>query len=324
MSRVIHTGQALVDVVVEVPDLPARGQNVMAVSVADYAGGAVTVLVAAARFDADCVHAGAHGTGPHGDLVRAALAAEGIELSAPPVPDSDTGICVVMVEPSAERTFVTTLGAERQITVESLATSEPAAGDLVCVTGFSLALTSTRGPLLAWLPTLDPDVVVVLDPGAAFAGLPADVRAAMLEVTDVWSSNAEEAEDLLAAVGGTAPDDLAALTTAIAPLLRGDAVAIVRDGPEGCAVHVDGTTTDVPGYPQTPVDTNGAGDTHTGALLAAVAAGTPWVEGCRRANAAAAIKVTRRGPESAPTAVEVDAFLARAAARPVRSPSEDA
>ena len=46
------------------------------------------------------------------------------------------------------------------------------------------------------------------------------------------------------------------------------------------------------------------------ALLAEVAVGTPWVEGCRRANAAAAIKVTRRGPESAPTAAEVDAFLA--------------
>ena len=311
MNRVIHTGQALVDVVVEVPDLPARGQNVMATSATDYAGGAVTVLVAAARFDADCVHAGAHGTGPHGDLVRAALAAEGVELSAPPVAGSDTGICVVMVEPSAERTFVTTLGAERQITVESLATSDPRAGDLVCVTGFSLVLASTRDPLLAWLPTLDPDVVVVLDPGAAFAGLSADVRAAMLEVTDVWSSNAEEADDLLAAFGGTAPVDLAALTTAIAPLLRGDAVTVVRDGPEGCAVHVAGVTTDVPGYPQTAVDTNGAGDTHTGALLAEVAAGTPWVEGCRRANAAAAIKVTRRGPESAPTADEVDEFLAR-------------
>ena len=64
MSRVIHTGQALVDVVVEVPDLPARGQNVMATSATDYAGGAVTVLVAAARFGAECVHAGAIGTGP--------------------------------------------------------------------------------------------------------------------------------------------------------------------------------------------------------------------------------------------------------------------
>lgn len=310
MSRVIHTGQALVDVVVEVPDLPVRGQNVMAASATDYAGGAVTVLVAAARFGAECVQAGAIGTGPHGDLVRGALASEGISAPAPPVEDLDTGICVVMVEPSAERTFVTTLGAERRITVESLSTSAPRSGDLVCVTGFSLALDSTRDPLLAWLPTLDPDVVVVLDPGAAFADLPHNVRAAMLDVTDVWSSNAEEAEGLLRAVGQEPPTDLAELTTAIAPLLRGDAVAIVRDGPEGCAVHVDGATTYVPGFPQAPVDTNGAGDTHTGALLAEVAAGTPWAEGCRRANAAAAIKVTRRGPESAPTAAEVDDFLA--------------
>ncbi|WP_307821366.1 PfkB family carbohydrate kinase [Nocardioides cavernae] len=305
----IHTGQALVDVVVEVPDLPDRGQNVMAASATDYAGGTVTVLLAAARFGAECVQAGAIGTGPHGDLIRAALTAAGIGVSAPPVEGLDTGICVVMVEPSAERTFVTTLGAERRISVESLGTSEPGPGDLVCVTGFSLALDSTRDPLLSWLPTLHPGVVVVLDPGAAFAGLDADVRAAMLEVTDVWSSNTEEAEDLLRAVGQGAPGDLGAITTAIVPLLRGDAVAIVRDGPEGCAVHVAGTTTYVPGFPQTPVDTNGAGDTHTGALLAEVAAGTPWEEGCRRANAAAAIKVTRRGPESAPTAAEVDAFL---------------
>lgn len=309
MSRVIHTGQALVDVVVEVPDLPDRGQNVMAASATDYAGGTVTVLVAAARFGAECVQAGAIGTGPHGDLIRAALAAEGIGVSADPVDGLDTGICVVMVEPSAERTFVTTLGAERHVSVDSLATSDPRAGDLVCVTGFSLALASTRDPLLAWLPALDPDVVVVLDPGAAFAGLHADVRAAMLEVTDVWSSNAEEAEELLRALGQSPPEDLTELTTAIAPLLRGDAVAIVRDGPEGCAVHVGGEATYVPGFPQTPVDTNGAGDTHTGALLAEVAMGTSWVEGCRRANAAAAIKVTRRGPESAPTTAEVDVFL---------------
>jgi sugar/nucleoside kinase (ribokinase family) len=227
------------------------------------------------------------------------------------VPDLDTGICVVLIEPSAERTFVTTLGAERHISVESLATSDPQPGDLVCVTGFSLALERTRDPLLAWLPTLHRDVVVVLDPGAAFAGLPDGVRQAMLEVTDVWSSNAEEAEGILRAVGEQPPDDLVDLTTAVAPLLRGDAVAIVRDGPEGCAVRVPGATTYVPGFPQTPIDTNGAGDTHTGALLAEVAAGTPWVEGCRRANAAAAIKVTRRGPESPPTAAEVDTFLAR-------------
>jgi sugar/nucleoside kinase (ribokinase family) len=307
VTRVIHTGQALVDVVIEVPDLPERGQNVMATSVTDYAGGSVTVLVAAARFGAQCVHAGAHGTGPHGDLVRHALAGEGIDLSAPPIAEHDTGICVVLIEPSAERTFVTTLGAEREITVASLSTSAPQPGDLVCVTGFSLALAQTGEPLLAWLRTLDEGVVVVLDPGSAFAGLSPHVRTEMLALTDVWSSNLEEAVDIL---GATGDDDLATVTAAIAPLLRGDAITIVRDGAAGCAVSVDGHTVVVPGFPQTPVDTNGAGDTHTGALLAEVAAGTPWVEGCRRANAAAAIKVTRRGPATAPTAAEVDEFLA--------------
>lgn len=309
----IHTGQALVDVVIEVPELPHRGQNVMATSSTRYAGGAVNVLVAAARFGASCVHAGAHGTGPNGDLVRSACAAEGISLSAPPVAERDTADCVVMVEPSAERTFVTAQGAEREISVDSLATSAPVPGDLVCVTGYSLALDSTRDPLLAWLRSLDAGVVVVLDPGAAFAALPEPVREEMLRHTDVWSSNAEEAADLLGAVGSPLPagaDSMGDPAAAIAPLLRGDAVTIVRDGPEGCAVTVDGATTVVPGFPQTPVDTNGAGDTHTGALVAEVASGTPWVEACRRANAAAAIKVTRRGPATSPTAAEVDSFLA--------------
>lgn len=313
MTRVIHTGQALVDVVVEVPALPRRGQNVMATSSTRYAGGSVNVLVAARRFGAECVHAGAVGTGPNGDLIREACADEGIDLSPAPVEDKDTAACLVLVEPSAERTFVTTLGAERDISVDSLSTSAPTEGDLVCVTGYSLALDSTREPLLEWLASLAPGVIVVLDPGAAFAALPDDVRATMLEHTDVWSSNAEEAADILAAVGSPLPEDSDTMVEPakrVAPLLRGESITIVRDGPKGCAVSVAGETTYVAGFPQQPVDTNGAGDTHTGVLCAGVAAGLGWVEAARRANAAGAIKVTRRGPTTAPTAGEVDAFLA--------------
>lgn len=286
----------------------------MAASVAQYAGGAVTVLLAAARLGAQCVHAGALGTGPNGDLIRAALAADGITASAPAVNTQDTGVCVVLVEPTAERTFVTTLGAERDITVDSLATADVHPGDLICVTGYSLAVAQTRDPLLDWLASLPEAAVVVLDPGAAFAELPADVRDTMLARTDVWTSNAEEATDLLAALsvpvtaGGR---EIAAQAQALAPVLRAEAVTIVRDGAEGCTVHVAGEATYVPGFPQTPVDTNGAGDTHTGALLASIATGATWVDACLRANAAAAIKVTRRGPTTAPTAAEVEEFLLR-------------
>ncbi len=304
MSRVIHTAQALVDVVVEVDALPVRGGNAVATSYHRYAGGAVNILLAAARSGATAVLAGSVGSGANGDLVRTALDAEGVAVSSPPVPALDTGICVVMVEPSAERTFVTTQGAERRISPGSLQTSTPAAGDLVCVSGFSLA-GRTRAPLLEWLDGLPDGVVVVLDPGAGFGGLEAVIRERMLERTAVWTSNADEAS----AVTGLA--DPAESVAGVAALLGADAVVVVRDGPKGCHVREAGDTAYVPGYPQEPVDTNGAGDCHTGVLVAERAHGTEWVTAARRANAAGAIKVTRRGPATAPTSAEIDAFLAQ-------------
>src|SRR5690606_27938884 len=152
--------------------------------------------------------------------------------SSPPVADRDTGICVVMVEPSAERTFVTTMGAERQVTVDSLATADPQRGDLVCVSGYSLIEPTVTG-LLPWLETLR-GVEIVLDPGAIFAELPEPLRQRVLAVTTVWTSNADEAEALC----GTGL--LAAAPARVAAHLRPGAVAVVRDGDRGCAVHVGG------------------------------------------------------------------------------------
>jgi sugar/nucleoside kinase (ribokinase family) len=308
MSRVIHTAQALVDVVVEVDAVPVRGGNAVATSYHRYAGGAVNILLAAARSGATAVLAGSVGAGPNGDLVRTALAAEDVAVSSPPVPGLDTGICVVMVEPSAERTFVTTQGAERQVSPGSLETSTPAPGDLVCVSGFSLA-ERTRDPLLEWLDGLADGTVVVLDPGSGFGALETAVRERMLGRTAVWTSNADEATDV------TGLADPAESVVGVAALLGADAVVVVRDGPKGCHVREGGHTAYVPGYPQEPVDTNGAGDCHTGVLVAERARGTDWVTAARRANAAGAIKVTRRGPATAPTAAEIDAFLADEASR---------
>ena len=301
--RVIHTAQALVDEVVEVDALPVRGGNAVAHSYARYAGGAVNILVAAARSGASAVLAGSVGTGPNGDLVRSALAAEGVLVSSPAVPELDTGICFVMVEPSAERTFVTTQGAERRISVESLQTSAPQAGDLVCVSGFSL-VGQTRDPLLEWLDGLARGVVVVLDPGAAFADLTHDLQERVLARAGVWTSNAQEAEQL------TGHADPATSVELVAGRLSEGAVAVVRDGPKGCHLRAGERTAYLPGWPQEAVDTNGAGDTHTGVLVACRAAGLDWDAAARRANAAGAITVTRRGPATAPTAAEIDAFLA--------------
>src|SRR5690625_2916570 len=191
MPRVLHTAQALVDVVIEVPELPPRGGNTNAISEQRYAGGAVTTLLAAARTGARAVHGGAHGGGPNGDLIRSRLAAEGIELSDTLREGADTGYCMVLVEPTAERSFVTVYGAERPITADYLATRDAQPGALLCLSGYSL-FEPTRRPLLEYLESLPDGVEVVLDPGAPFAGFPQQVQDRVLARTTVWTSNAEE------------------------------------------------------------------------------------------------------------------------------------
>jgi sugar/nucleoside kinase (ribokinase family) len=64
----------------------------------------------------------------------------------------------------------------------------------------------------------------------------------------------------------------------------------------------------VPGFPVTELDSNGAGDTHR-SLRRAPGRGGYAAEAARRANAAAAISVTGRGPAPAPGATELARFL---------------
>jgi ribokinase len=60
------------------------------------------------------------------------------------------------------------------------------------------------------------------------------------------------------------------------------------------------------------VDATAAGDTFCGTLAAALAADASMSDALKRANAAAAISVTRKGAQpSIPSAAEVDAMLAQ-------------
>jgi sugar/nucleoside kinase (ribokinase family) len=127
-------------------------------------------------------------------------------------------------------------------------------------------------------------VTVLVDPGPLAATLPLEVLEPVAARADWWSANAAEAHAIPA----------------------GDFRVIVRRGAEGCTV--DGVA--VPGFAVDAVDTNGAGDVHVGVFLAGIGDGLDAVAAARRANAAAAIAVTRRGPAGAPTRAEVDALLA--------------
>jgi sugar/nucleoside kinase (ribokinase family) len=106
-----------------------------------------------------------------------------------------------------------------------------------------------------------------------------------------------------------APD---AVRACMRPGLARNALLVLRDGPRGAWIStgVDEATRRIPAPLVTAVDTTGAGDAHSGVLIASLGAGLQPAEAVRRANAAAALSVTRLGPATAPTSVELDSFLA--------------
>jgi sugar/nucleoside kinase (ribokinase family) len=85
---------------------------------------------------------------------------------------------------------------------------------------------------------------------------------------------------------------------------------VVRAGGEGCVLLVRGReAVAVPAFPAEAVDTTGAGDTHVGAFVAAMARGLDPADACRWANAAAAHVVGTRGQASPPGLEELRAIL---------------
>src|ERR1700733_12528447 len=140
LARLVFAGEALVDLVMRVPALPERGGDMLAGSSSVQVGGGFNIM-AAARQGLPVVYAGGHGTGPWGDKVRAALAAEGIAVLRPPDPDADTGFDVALVEDGGERTFVTSLGAETLRQPGAWDAVPAGAGDAVYVSGYGLVVS---------------------------------------------------------------------------------------------------------------------------------------------------------------------------------------
>jgi sugar/nucleoside kinase (ribokinase family) len=312
IERLVHVGNVVIDLVMNVPALPVRGGDMLARSSFVTAGGGYNVMTAARRQGLPVTYAGAHGTGVFGDLARRQLAEAGIDVAQPVTAGVDTGFDVALVDAQGERTFATSLGAEARLSRRDLDAVPVGPADAVYVSGYGLVYPSNGPAIAGWLGGLPEAVLVVTDPGPLVADIPAPVRDAVLRRTDWWSANLREAQAL---TGESNPVRAAEALSG----RTGRAGVVVRTGPGGAVLKEYGRpAVPVPGFAVSQVDANGAGDAHVGAFVAGLARGLNPADAVRRANAAAAIAVTRPGPATAPTAAETDEFLAtgRAPGRP--------
>ncbi|NIA71724.1 ribokinase [Pelagibius litoralis] len=304
--RMLHMGGAVVDYVYRIAALPPRGGEAVAGAHARIAGGGFNQMCAARRNGLAVAYGGGHGSGPDGDFLRAALTGAGIEVLLPRSATIDSGNCVVMIDEAGERSFVSWPGAESRLSDAELSAVHPQRGDWIVVSGYTLSYADSREPLHRWLTSLPPDLPVIFDPAPVVAAIPEEILHAVLARATWVSANLAEARVL---TGENIPERQAAvLLEHHCPAAEG---ILLRAGAEGAYLQQRGEPqTRLPAFAVEAVDTNGAGDTHLGVFVAALARNETACDAAQRANAAAAISVTRFGGSAAPTGGEIDTFLA--------------
>ncbi|MGC8463259.1 MAG: PfkB family carbohydrate kinase [Acidimicrobiales bacterium] len=322
-TRLVVAGSVLVDLLVRVDALPARGSDTVAHGHHASSGGGYNVLSTAARLGLPVAYLGKIGGGPLGRQVSFDLERAGAEVLLGPCPDPDvgtgslagmvdTGFVVGIVDADGERTFVTCPGVEAELDACDLADVVLQPSDIVYVSGYDLVYP-TAGPALgAFLRDLAGDQLVAVDPGPVAAARDGELQR-LLGRVDLFSASASEAEQL---TGRPSPaDSVVALADRLAP----GGLAVVRTGAEGCWLARSGTGhgCHLPAYQAVPVDTTGAGDVHVGAMLARLVAGDEPEEAARLGNLAAALSVEHPGGSAGPTAAElVDARRHRGTVAP--------
>jgi len=314
-GRVVLMGQILVDLAVRGDTLPGPGGDVWAVDEGMHVGGGFNALVAARRMGAEAVSLSPIGDGPYSSLIQAALTREGITDLGPSVAGIDNGFCIAFTDRTGERTFISTKGAETMVPASAWAdvvrTMRP--GDVLYVDGYLMDHPANREAAQAALRTLPEGVRVVLDVSPVI-GIPDG-----LPTRDVIiSMNHREAQEI-----GKGTADRSLLDRCAQPLGAAEAVCaamrrpvVVRAGAQGAyvahpsvaatdAVHEDASHVPTPRVEA--IDTNGAGDAHSGVLAASLAQGIPLERALLLANCAGALSATVVGPASCPSRSQIEA-----------------
>ena len=312
-GRVVLMGQILVDLAVRGTALPEPGGDVWATDEGAHVGGGFNALVAARRMGAEAVSLSPTGEGRNASLIREALAREGITDAGPRAEGVDNGFCVAFTDATGERSFISTRGAETMAPASAWAdfARTMTRRDVLYIDGYLMDHPANREAAEAALRVLPDGVRVVLDVSPVIGipdGLPTDGVIVSMNHAEALALRNSLTHDRSFLEQCRLPRGAA---RAMLSLLRRPVV--VRAGAEGAYVGEPAgpSTEEVVSHIPTPVvdavDTNGAGDAHSGVLAASLALGIPLDRSLLLANCAGALSTRVVGPASCPTRSRIEA-----------------
>lgn len=301
-GRVLHTGQVIIDIAIRVDAVPEPGGDVFGNYAGMHVGGGYNVLYASHQTGAETVYAGTMGKGSFSDIAADGLRAIGVEHVGATV-DKDLGFCVAVTDDTAERTFISTRGAETNQPLDSFDHLDVTPDDVLYITGYSLAHEDNRRSLERLAARLGPGACrTVFDVSPMIGSIPLECLESIGTLAPMWSVNEREASILCdrLGLGSFGNDDGELAAAALSPHLGKVLVRVGRGGAWFAEGDADEKAIHVPTITVDPIDTNGAGDAHSGVLCGALALGESLTTALRWANVAGALSTTVMGPATCP------------------------
>lgn len=308
--QLIVIGAAVVDVIADAYSLPYRGSDIELHQQSINVGGcALNVAITIQRLGMQSVNALPIGQGIWSDIIQNDLKKKNIH-SITHNPKGDNGWCLALVEPDGERTFLSVSGVENQWNDELLAQIQPQKNALIYLSGYQLA-SASKHILVNWLETLDADNQIFIDFGPRIADIDPAILTRLLNLNVIITLNRQEAEYIQAEwlkIPNENTLNIEAFTQSW--YQRYNIPLIIRVDKEGafysCSANESGY---IQAFPTEVIDTIGAGDSHAGAVISALAANWPLSNAVKLGNAVASFVVNQRGGDSAPTINALQTYL---------------
>lgn len=253
-------------------------------------GSAANSIVAISQFGGKTFYACKVANDEQGCFYMQDLHAAGVTTRLKDVQcDGNTGKCMVMVTPDAERTMNTFLGITSDFSEDELHLDELSQAQYLYIEGYLVTSDISRQAALkareiaaengvkTAMTFSDPSMVTYFKDG---------IKEIFAEGVDLLFCNEEEA--LTFTDTQTLEDAIAVLSPKVGKL-------VITLGKKGAAIISQGERTDVPAEAVEALDTNGAGDMFAGAFLYGITHGMSDEQAGKLANKAAAEVVSTFG-----------------------------
>lgn len=259
MTHVVSVGDLMVDVLARLPGRLATGSDTPATIRFTGGGAAANVAAWTVAAGGQATFVGRVGADALGRQAIGNLVAAGVDCKVGSDDRLPTGTCIVLVDPTGERTLVPSAGAnEAELDVAGL----PTRADWLCLSGYPLLRSRSRASARTVLATArDRGWSIAVDAASAspIAAVGAERFLEWLGTDLLLLANAEEARLLS---GRSEP------SAAAEALANRVGAAVVKRGPAGAVWCDGGRPVQVPAVPASVVDTTGAGDAFAAGFLA--------------------------------------------------------